>query len=200
MPAAIGRMPCFALPIRLRSIATTAGSRMIRTRSLLLFLLCVGLPICDAVEAPNVVPIDDHLVTSGQPTRESLAQLGAEGFQAVVYLAPSSVEDAIADEADILRGQGIEFVHVPIVFRAPNAAEIDQVAAALDRLAGKKVLVHCQINMRASTVTFLCRAGYRGEDPAKAFESVTQVWVPEGAWKQMVIEVLAARGVDFDPF
>jgi len=172
---------------------------MIR-RTVLLLLSALMTPIGHAVDAPNVVPINAHLVTSGQPTRESLMQLGAEGFQAVIYLAPSSVEDAIADEGEILRGQGIEFIHLPIVFRTPHIAEIDQVAAALDRLADKKVLVHCQINMRASTVTFLYRAGYRGENPATAFESVTQVWVPEGAWKQLVIDVLAARGVDFDPF
>ncbi len=173
---------------------------MIRLRFLLSLMCLMAAQMCEALDAPNVVPINDQLVTSGQPTRESLAQLGSEGFQAVIYLAPGDVEDAIADEADILRGQGIEFVHVPIVFRTPKVAEIDQVVAALDRLADKKVLVHCQINMRASTVTFLYRAGYRGEDPAKAFESVTQVWVPEGAWKQLVIDVLAARGVHFDPF
>ncbi|MBN8427644.1 MAG: protein tyrosine phosphatase family protein [Xanthomonadales bacterium] len=173
---------------------------MIRITFLLSLMCLMTAQTCEALDAPNVVPINDHLVTSGQPSRELLALLGSEGFQAVVYLAPSDVEDAIADEADILRRQGIEFVHVPIVFRAPQVAEIDQVAAALDRLAGKKVLVHCQINMRASTVTFLYRAGYRGENPATAFESVTRVWVPDGAWKQLVIDVLAARGVDFDPF
>lgn len=60
--------------------------------------------------------------------------------------------------------------------------------------------MHCQVNMRASTVTFLYRAGWRGEDPATAYESVTRVWVPEGAWKELVIDALAARGVAFDPF
>jgi protein tyrosine phosphatase (PTP) superfamily phosphohydrolase (DUF442 family) len=155
---------------------------------------------CPALDAPNVVPIDDHLVTSGQPTRESLAALKSEGFEAVIYLAPGDVVDAIADEGEILRAQGIEFVHVPMVFKAPAQAEVEQVARALDRLAGRKVLVHCQMNMRASTVTFLYRAAYRGVDPAKAYESVTRIWVPEGSWKQLVIDILAARGIAFDPF
>lgn len=169
-------------------------------RSLTLAVLLLAGQSCLALDAPNVVSINERLITAGQPTRESLAELGAEGFQAVIYLAPSDVVDAIADEADVLRGQDIEFVHVPIVFGAPTTEEVDQVAQALNRLADKKVLVHCQVNMRASTVTFLYRAGYLGEDPAKAYESVTRVWVPEGAWKQLVIDVLATRGVAFDPF
>jgi hypothetical protein len=49
-------------------------------------------------------------------------------------------------------------------------------------------------------VTFLYRAAYLGVDPAKAYESVTRVWVPEGPWKQLVIDVLATRGIAFDPF
>lgn len=116
-------------------------------------------------------------MTSGQPTRESLAALKSEGFDAVIYLAPSDVVDAIADEGEILQAQGIEFVHVPIRFRAPAPADVEQVARVLDRLDGRKVLVHCQVNMRASSVVFLYRAAYRGVDPAKAYESVTRVWV-----------------------
>jgi protein tyrosine phosphatase (PTP) superfamily phosphohydrolase (DUF442 family) len=155
---------------------------------------------CMALDAPNVVAIDDTLVTSGQPTRESLAALKSEGFAAVIYLAPNDVIDAIANEGEILQAQAIEFVHVPIVFKTPTPAEVEQVAKALDRLAGRKVLVHCQVNMRASAVTFLYRAAYLGVDPAKAYESVTRVWVPEGPWKQLVIDVLATRGIAFDPF
>ncbi|MBK8068545.1 MAG: protein tyrosine phosphatase family protein [Rhodanobacteraceae bacterium] len=172
---------------------------MKRIPIVLIAALAAGAPAV-ALDAPNIVPISESLVTSGQPTRESLAALKSEGFEAVIYLAPDSVPDAIADEAEILQAQGVEFVHIPIVFKTPALAEVDQVAQTLERLDGRKVLVHCQVNMRASTVTFLYRAGWRGEDPATAYESVTRVWVPEGAWKELVIDALAARGVAFDPF
>ena len=108
-----------------------------------------------ALTAPNVVAISDRLVTAGQPSREALAALSAEAFQAVIYLAPSTVFDAVKDEPEIVARQGIEFVHIPIPFGAPTAAHADALAAALDRLKGKKVLVHCQVNMRASTLVFL---------------------------------------------
>ena len=55
-----------------------------------------------AVQAPNVVAIDRNLVTSGQPSDISLSGLKAEGFEAVIYLAPSSVSDAVKDEPTLL--------------------------------------------------------------------------------------------------
>ena len=152
-----------------------------------------------ALDAPNVVPIDAQLVTSGQPTRTSLTHLRKEGFDAVIYLAPSTVEDAIQDEPALLRSQGITFVHVPIVFSKPTPADVEAAAAALERLRGKKVLVHCQVNMRASSIVFLYRAIWRHEDPAKAYESVTRVWVPEGSWKRLIADELKDHGIRFEP-
>lgn len=151
-----------------------------------------------ALSAPNVVVIDDEIVTSGQPTAESLGQLRAEGFDAVIYLAPASVPDAVKDESGILTRQGIEFIHLPIPFGAPTESHFDAVSATLDRLKGKKVLVHCQVNMRASTMVFLYRVLRRSESPAAAYDSVTQVWTPQGPWKQLAQDLLEKHGVKFD--
>lgn len=152
-----------------------------------------------ALTAPNIVPINAQLVTSGQPTRESLTHLRAEGFDAVIYLAPSTVQDAIEDEPELLKAQGIEFVHVPIVFSKPTPADVEAAAAALERLQGKKVLVHCQVNLRASSIVFLYRTIWRHEDPAKAYESVSRVWVPEGPWKRLITQELKDHQVRFEP-
>lgn len=35
---------------------------------------------------PNLVEITPRLITSGQPSAEALAGLGAQGFEAVIYL------------------------------------------------------------------------------------------------------------------
>ena len=45
--------------------------------------------------ASNVVEISPRLVTSGQPTPAGLASLKSLGFEAVVYLAPPNVGDAV---------------------------------------------------------------------------------------------------------
>lgn len=161
-------------------------------------LLLWAAPPVLALTAPNVVVIDARLVTSGQPPAEALERLGAEGFEAVVYLAPASVSDAVREEPAILRRQGIEFVAVPIPFGAPTPAHFQAVAEALDRLKARKVLVHCQVNMRASTMVFLYRVLRRAEPPSLAYESVIRVWSPQGPWKEMAEGLLKARGVNFE--
>ncbi len=68
--------------------------------------------------------VSPNLVTAGQPTRESLLRLKAEGYAAVISLAPGNTADAVADQAEILKAQGIEFVHVPIPWQTPEASHL----------------------------------------------------------------------------
>ncbi len=153
-----------------------------------------------AVDAPNVVVIETKLVTSGQPSAEALAGLKTEGFDAVIYLAPSSVSDAVKDEPAILARQGVEFVHVAIPFGAPTEGHFEAVSAALSRLKDKKVLVHCQVNMRASTMVFLHRVARRKESPSSAYEAVSRVWSPQGPWKELAQGILRKSGIEFEIF
>lgn len=150
--------------------------------------------------APNRVVISPRLVTSGQPSAEALAGLAAQGFEAVIYLAPPTVSNAVRDEPLIVAKQGLVFVNVPIRFDNPTEQDFETVAAVLNALAERKVLVHCQVNQRASTMVFLYRAIVRKEDPRAAYEAVARVWVPEGAWKNLVLQLLQKHRVNFDPF
>jgi protein tyrosine phosphatase (PTP) superfamily phosphohydrolase (DUF442 family) len=152
------------------------------------------------LQAPNVVPITPRWVTSGQPARESLQSLGAMGFQAVVYLAPGNVSSAVPDEAAILQRQGITFVHIPIPFGAPDESHYAAVAEALNRLSGKKVLVHCEVNMRASSLVFLYRVIALRQPPAEAYEAVAQVWSPRGPWRALIVAMLRKHGIEFEPY
>lgn len=155
--------------------------------------------LASGLEAPNPVEIGPRLITSGQPTRQALAGLGRLGVQAVIYLAPSTVPDAVPEEEALLRQQGIEFVHIPVPFGAPTAAHAAAVSAALLRLQDKKVLVHCQVNMRASTMVFLHRVIALRADPDEAYEAVTRVWSPSGPWRALVMEEMNRQGIDFVP-
>ncbi len=149
------------------------------------------------IVAPNVVLVSPTLVTAGQPNRESLLGLKSAGYSAVIDLAPGNTPDAVADEAQILQSQGIEFVHVPIPWQSPEAKHLEATAAALTRLQGKKVLVHCQMNMRASAITFLYRTIYAKEAPATAWTDLKRVWTPNGQWAKFIDEQLRAHGIVF---
>jgi protein tyrosine phosphatase (PTP) superfamily phosphohydrolase (DUF442 family) len=152
------------------------------------------------LHAPNVVEISPSLVTSGQPSASGLAGLAALGFEAVVYLAPPNVMDAVKDEAMIVGRQGLVYVNIPMDFERPTGRDFETFAGVLRGLAGRKVLVHCQVNMRASTMVFLYRTIIAKEDPRIAYDSVIKTWVPEGPWKRLIQEQLRVHKIDFEPF
>jgi protein tyrosine phosphatase (PTP) superfamily phosphohydrolase (DUF442 family) len=158
----------------------------------------VGARAQPTLDAPNVVPITERLVTSGQPTAEALGKLKAMGFGAVIYLAPPTVSDAVRDEAMIVAKQGITYVNLPIRFDEPTGADFDAFAGVLRGLGDRKVLVHCQVNMRASTLVFLYRATVLHEDPRMAYESVSRVWTPNGPWRRLMEDELRKHQVKFE--
>ena len=82
------------------------------------------------IQAPNVVAISENLVTAGQPTAGALAGLSRLGFKAVIYLAPPTVRDAIANESEILGQQGMAFVNIPIQFGKPTQADFEAFVTA----------------------------------------------------------------------
>ena len=118
----------------------------------------------------------------------------------MIYLAPPTVPDAIASEPQLVTRQGLAYVNLAIRFDAPAERDLDLFAALMNGLAPRKVLVHCQVNFRASSMVFLYRTIYRKEEPRGAFESVSSVWAPDAVWQRFIIEQLRKHGIDFDPF
>jgi protein tyrosine phosphatase (PTP) superfamily phosphohydrolase (DUF442 family) len=177
--------------------------KKILTHTVIQLALALSAPMAlaaDDISAPNVVPISTNLVTSGQPTADSLGKLAAQGFGAVIYLAPPNVGDAVREEGLIVGKQGLVFVNIPILFGEPTEADFKTFAAVLKSLEGRKVLVHCQVNMRASSMTFLYRTLVQKEDPKLAYESVAKVWAPHGPWKQLIVDQLQKNKINFEPY
>ena len=176
--------------------------RVLGSVSFALVLVAAAGPLAQPARlaAPNVVEISPRLVTSGQPSAEALAGLKAQGFEAVIYLAPPTVHDAVRDEQVIVTRQGLVFINIPIRFDNPTDSDFEQFASALGGLGKRKVLVHCQINLRASVMVFLYRAIVLEEEPRMAYESVTGVWSPDGPWRRLIKDQLAKNKVAFEPF
>jgi protein tyrosine phosphatase (PTP) superfamily phosphohydrolase (DUF442 family) len=154
----------------------------------------------ESIDAPNFTALGPNLATSGQPTAEALATLGAHGFHAVVYLAPSTVPNAVKEEPELLARQGIAFIHLPIPFEAPGESHLQALSDALNALRDRKVLVHCEINMRASTLVFLYRVIELKEPPSAAYEAVARIWSPRGPWRRLMVEQLARHHIAFEPY
>ena len=147
---------------------------------------------------PNLVQATPTLYTSGQPPAKSLEELRAQGFEAVVYLAPPTVQDAVRDESRIVGGQGLVFVNIPIVFDNPTERDFETFVAVIKALGSRKVLVHCQVNLRASSMVFLYRTIVGREKPEVAWKDVERIWTPHGPWKRLIEEQLKKHGVAFE--
>ena len=178
--------------VRLAAIACVAAA--------LSFLLPVGVAAQGNLDAPNVVPISPRLVTSGQPTAAALKQLSAQGFGAVIYLVPSSAPSAVPNERAIVEGQGMSFVNIPIIFNNPTEADFDSFVAAMAQLQDRKVLVHCEVNMRASSMVFLYRTIVGKESADGAYQSVAGIWSPRGPWRTLIDTQLHKHGIEFEPY
>jgi hypothetical protein len=116
-----------------------------------------------------------------------------------VYLAPPTVGDALADEHQIVGKQGLVFVNIPIAWERPTAADFDAFTRVMKALDNRKVWVHCQMNLRASSMVFLHRVITLKEPPEKAWESVQRAWVPNSTWKRYILAILNAHGVAYEP-
>lgn len=149
---------------------------------------------------PNLVVISERLTTSGQPSAEWLRTLKANGFDAVIYLAPPTVDDAVRDEHAIVGGQGLAFINIPVDWHHPSPRDFELLVATLRALHDRKVLVHCQINLRASAMTFLYRTIALKEDPERAYEAVSRVWKPDATWSRFIQSQLERNGITFKPY
>ncbi|MBL8515179.1 MAG: protein tyrosine phosphatase family protein [Betaproteobacteria bacterium] len=147
-----------------------------------------------------MVPITPTWITSGQPTAAALAGLSKRGIKAVIYLAPPTVVTAVKDEPALLEKQGIAYQNIPIPFGAPEPAHFDAFVAAMRRFEKQSLLVHCEVNMRASCMTFLYRVLELKVPVETAYESVTKVWTPRFAWKPYVESMLAKNGIKFEVY
>jgi uncharacterized protein (TIGR01244 family) len=140
----------------------------------------------------NFLPLSDALLTSGQPTAGQFQSVAAAGVQTVINLVPETSDHALADEAGVVRGLGMEYIHIPVIWEKPARADLDQFMDAMDGQAGRKVLVHCAANMRVSAFVSLYRILRLGWKPEQAFQDVHRIWDPAGypVWQQFIETVL----------
>jgi protein-tyrosine phosphatase len=101
------------------------------------------------------------------------------GVDAVVSLLTREEESELdlADEAELCRANGMEYVSFPIVDRsipASLAAFSRQMAELAERLAsGKKIAVHCRQGIGRAALVAICLLILSSVEPAAAIEQVS---------------------------
>lgn len=133
--------------------------------------------------------------SSGQPTRKQLGLLRDAGFERIVYIAFSNSGKALSDEDVIVKDLGMDYVHIPVIWNKPTAADFYAFAGSMQRAGDQRTLLHCQVNYRASAFSFLYRVIYQGVPVAEAKADMNSVWEPDETWRDFILGILEENDV-----
>lgn len=140
----------------------------------------------------NFRPIDDRLSTSGQPSEAQLRAVAAEGYEVIINLAlHDQPRYSLPDETGLVTGLGMEYVHIPVQFDAPQETDLLAFITAMEKHKQRKVLVHCAANMRVTAFLGLYRFIKQGMTNTEAFAPMKSVWEPDETWAAFLARVLA---------
>lgn len=140
-------------------------------------------------ELLNYLPISDTLGTAGQPTADQFIAIRAAGYEVVINLALLTSTNALPNEGALVTAQGMKYVHIPVVWESPERDDLERFFAVMDENRGRKVLVHCALNMRASCFVYLYRVLRLGVPDEVARRDVLAIWEPDDVWRQFVDEM-----------
>jgi protein tyrosine phosphatase (PTP) superfamily phosphohydrolase (DUF442 family)/predicted kinase len=147
----------------------------------------------------NYRRLGPNLITGGQPTEEQLALAAAAGAEVVINLAMLDPAYALHDERGTVAALGLTYEHIPVIWTAPQLADLTCFFAALERYRGRRLFVHCAANYRASAFIMLYRVlrlGWRTED---ALPDMRAIWNPAEypQWYALIAEALTGGETRF---
>ena len=126
----------------------------------------------------NFQRVDADTITGGQPTEADLRAVAAEGYQVVINLTTLDPRYSLPDEGGLAAELGMAYHHLPVVWAGPQPADFAQFAALMDQTAGRRRLIHCAANYRATafySLYALQRLGWTAEQAA-GFRA--NIWLP----------------------
>jgi protein tyrosine phosphatase (PTP) superfamily phosphohydrolase (DUF442 family) len=147
-------------------------------------------------EIKNYMLVSPSLATSGQPSERQIEELRDNGFQAVINLGLLDQPYSLKNEKEQVESLGMQYVHIPISFEAPNEDQFDQFSKAMDELKELKILLHCAANYRASSFAYLHGRIKEGWDKAKSEDYIRKIWEPNPTWRAFLESVILNKGRD----
>ncbi len=134
----------------------------------------------------NFHQVSDALACAGQPREGQLASIAQDGYEVIINLGLADGKYALADEAASVKSLGLAYHHIPVQFDNPQLDELTTFIADMQQHDGKKILVHCAANYRASAFTglYLFAEGKLNEEQMQEF--IEGVWQPDAVWQQFI--------------
>ncbi|MEO1595916.1 MAG: protein tyrosine phosphatase family protein [Pseudomonadota bacterium] len=165
-------------------------------RTSLLVAMLLAAPAQADDDVVNYIAYDETFSSGGGVTASALERLRDAGLERVIFLAYSDQEQSLENEDRVVDELGMDFVHIPVRWDAPDANHFGLFAAIMQQAPERPTLVHCQANFRASAFAMLYRVIYNGVPLAEAKADMNAVWTPTETWTDFILETLERNGVD----
>ena len=111
----------------------------------------------DPGQIPSYKVIAPGIVAAGQPAPDVLPKLGAMGFKTVLNLRMPD-EGGPANEREVVEGQGLRYVSVPVTAASLSLADVLAIEKVLNDPAAAPVLFHCASSNRTGGVWAVIQA------------------------------------------
>ena len=80
----------------------------------------------------NFLALSPSMATAGQPTEDELAAVKAAGFEGVINLLTTTSPYALPEEGRIISRLGLKYVHIPVDWDNPAAADAERFFDVMD--------------------------------------------------------------------
>ena len=133
-------------------------------------------PAASPGEAPirNFLKVSQDFCTGGQPRPEHFAKLKAEGVKAVLNLRTPGEHRAEEEQAAVEQA-GLKYFNVPVVYTAPQDAQVDEFLRITDAAENRPMFIHCTAAIRVGAFWMIRRLTRDGWAWDKALEEARAV-------------------------
>ena len=144
-------------------------------------------------EIYNALRVDETLLTGGQPTEDQLKAASAEGFVAVINLAPTSSRNALPDEAGVVRSLQMDYFYIPVAWDNPKSSDFETFEQIMSQLPVGKTLIHCAANFRVTAFYSLYAQKHLGWSEAQANDFRSKIWQDndDPVWEAFIATIKA---------
>ena len=122
----------------------------------------------------NFVRVSSDFCTGGQPRNEHFASLKAEGVRVVVNLRTPG-EHRAEEERQAVEQAGLKYFNIPVIYREPTSAQVDEFLKITDDPANRPAFIHCTAAIRVGAFWLVRRVVRDGWTWDRALEEARKV-------------------------
>lgn len=136
------------------------------------------------ITIPNFYKYSELLASGAQPSADQLNELKGYGCEVVVNISPVSAKNYLKDEAQLVEGMKMEYIHFPVDCSNLRPLHYKVFSGILKGLEGKRTFVHCGGNIKSSCLIHMYQVIEKHSDESQSLQIMKKIHQPEEKWFQ----------------